>query len=410
MDTGALAISATQKRWIAQGAAEPSTAEGQALLSNTLALLPDLAREAENFERLGRLSDDWVQTLAEAGLYRAWTPAALGGTELPTQDFMRVLETLAMADTSVAWCVFIATTSATALASIPLEAGQRIAADPHHVMAGVFAPNGTATAIAEGQWEVSGQWRFGSGTFNAQWVLAGCLFSDADGNPIENRGQRRQHMVILPRDQILSLDNWEVSGLCGSGSSDFRVDKAIVPDAMVVGLDPSVRLDTPLYRHPTFALLGTGFGAIALGCATAALTEATEAVIATAKSQKNGSGIPSSEARRVLSEEEASIRSARLLFYDAAQVAWQTSLTGKLTREQRRDMRLSVLHALSCARATLFRLQDVMGTLAIRQSTPIQRRARDLNVIAQHVMVRNNLWPVLTGMEMGAELPGSQFI
>ena len=43
-------------------------------------------------------------------------------------------------------------------------------------------------------------------------------------------------MVLLPRDQVVIHDNWQVAGLKGTGSCDFSIENVFVPEEMTCAL------------------------------------------------------------------------------------------------------------------------------------------------------------------------------
>ena len=64
-----------------------------------------IAREADEIERTRRLTPPVVSALIENGLYRALLPKSAGGAEAPLEVFMQMLEEVAKADASTAWCL-----------------------------------------------------------------------------------------------------------------------------------------------------------------------------------------------------------------------------------------------------------------------------------------------------------------
>ena len=75
------------------------------LIERARALAPLIAREADEIERTRRLTPPVVSALIENGLYRALLPKSTGGAEAPLEVFMRMLEEVAKADASTAWCL-----------------------------------------------------------------------------------------------------------------------------------------------------------------------------------------------------------------------------------------------------------------------------------------------------------------
>src|SRR6185369_15294575 len=78
---------------------------GFGLIERARALQPLIAREADEIERTRRLTPPVVSALIENGLYRVLSPQSLGGAEAPPEVFMQMLEEVAKADASTAWCL-----------------------------------------------------------------------------------------------------------------------------------------------------------------------------------------------------------------------------------------------------------------------------------------------------------------
>ncbi len=75
------------------------------LAERARAIAPLIAREADAIERTRRLTPAVVAALIENGLYRALLPQSLGGAEAPIEAFMQMMEEIAKADASTAWCL-----------------------------------------------------------------------------------------------------------------------------------------------------------------------------------------------------------------------------------------------------------------------------------------------------------------
>ena len=75
------------------------------LVERARALAPLIAREADEIERTRRLTAPVVAALVENGLYRALLPKSAGGAEVAPEIFMQMLEEIAKADASTAWCL-----------------------------------------------------------------------------------------------------------------------------------------------------------------------------------------------------------------------------------------------------------------------------------------------------------------
>src|ERR1700761_5757571 len=78
------------------------TAEYLSAIEN---LVPLVEEYRASFDRDRRLPDVVFKKVAEAGLFRLWLPAAMGGPELSPVDFMHVVEAASAIDGSIGWLV-----------------------------------------------------------------------------------------------------------------------------------------------------------------------------------------------------------------------------------------------------------------------------------------------------------------
>jgi alkylation response protein AidB-like acyl-CoA dehydrogenase len=357
-------------------------------LARARELAPGLRARADEIEALRRLPEDVHRALAGAGFYRCWAPRECGGLELPVWPVAETFEALAQADGSVAWCTFIACTSATALATLPEPTARAVFAPPETtLLSGVFAPLGSAEREGDG-FRVNGRWPFGSGTQNADWILAGCRLLENGAPMTRAGGAPRTHMVLVPRREVEFLDTWHVSGLCGTGSTDFALRDVRVPAERVVGYLRERPPDRPLFRFPNFTLLALGIGMVGLGLARAALSELV--ALAGAK-RPTGSARTLAERAGVQSavaEAEAELRSARAFLRDSVEAAWLRAAGDEaMPIALRRDLRLATTHAARTAARVAHRMYELGGATSIYKQSPLQRIFRDAHVATQHLMV-----------------------
>lgn len=366
------------------------------------ALQATLRARADEIEQARRLPADLSERFAEAGFYRLCVPAAYGGLESAPAVTAETIETLARADGSAAWCVFIAATSGTALAALPPESARAVFAHERVLLSGVFAPRGVAEREGDA-FRVNGEWAWGSGTQNADWVLCGCRLHEAGAPLVDAHGAPRQAMMLVPAAEVEFLDTWHVSGLCGTGSTDFAVRGALVPEACAVGV-LARPLERPLYAFPQFGLLAMGIAAVSLGLARHAI----DALIELANAKKpDGSGRTLAERTSTQSEvarAEASWRSARLFFYASLEGAWRTAqATGRLEVPERRDLRLATTHATHACAEIASAMYRLGGGSAVYRRSPLQRIFRDANVATQHMMVSPSTLELTGRLFLGLE-------
>jgi alkylation response protein AidB-like acyl-CoA dehydrogenase len=124
---------------------------------------------------------------------------------------------------------------------------------------------------------------------------------------------------------------------------------------------------------------------VGLGVARAAIDELIE--LAHVKVPRGSSELlrdrPQVQAR--VAEADAMLRSGRALLFDVVEEMWQTALAAQpITERQRADLRLAMTHAAqSAARATQI-VCATAGTTSIFTSSPLERYARDAEVVSRH--------------------------
>lgn len=368
----------------------------------------ELRTRADEIEAARKLPRDISDRFAQAGFYRTCVPSVYGGLESPPAETARVIETLATGDASAGWCVFIGATSGSALAGVPAATAREIFATPETLICGAFAPRGRADREGDG-YRVNGRWQWGSGTQNADWVLGGCMLYRDGELEMTRSGAPRAHMVLVPAAQVRFLDTWHVSGLCGTGSTDFEVVDVDVPEARVVGYQGAQVAGSALSAFPQFGLLGLGIAAVTLGTARAAI----DALVDVAGGKKP-TGSRRSLAERAstqidVAEAEALLRSARAFFYEAIDCAWDAARrTGKLTLEHRRDLRLSNTHAARSCAKVVDSMYNLGGGTSVYRTSPLQRMFRDVHVATQHMMVATGTLELVGRLLLGVETDVSQ--
>ena len=358
------------------------------------------ARSAE-FEKARCLPKDVSNAMAAAGFYRMYVPEEIGGLETSPADSARVFERLAQGDAACGWVAFIAATSGSTLARIPVEAAKTIFTTPETMIAGVFAPTGKAIQNDRG-FRVSGSWQWGSGTQNADWVLGGCSILNAAGELLNEKAPTS--MCLMPANAIEFADTWHVSGLQGTGSTDYGVNDLQINAEHVVGFAKHTPPAGPLFQFPHFTLLALGIAAVAMGIARAAMDE----LITLAESKKRV-GTNSALATRPhthieVARAEATLRSARAFFYDAINIAWSEAIAGdKVTLAMRRDIRLATTHAVESS----VKVVDAMYTLgagsAVYYNSKLQQHFRDVHMTTQHIMVAPSTLELTGRLYLGVE-------
>jgi alkylation response protein AidB-like acyl-CoA dehydrogenase len=360
-----------------------------ALVAEAQALLPELVARSQEIDNLRHLPQDLAQRMADLGFYRLVAPEDLGGLGIAPDVFCEICETLATANGSAAWCIFIGATSQYLFGALPTSQLQKMLQNPNVVTSGVFADSGTALyqeRDGEPGYVINGHWRWGSGCRNAQWISGGIHEVDARGEAVKSAAPLTR--AFFTPEEIEIADNWHVAGMRGSGSSDYVARDLWLPAERMAGdINDTEHASKPIYRFPKFALLGIPIGAISLGMARASLDE-----VIRASKEKTPQGSRRPLALRPslhidVAKADAALSAARAYFYRTIEEGWQTAQDAPGSLEDRRKMRTANVHAVTTAIDVIDQMFRLMGGSSVYETSCLQRHFRDVHVAAAHMMV-----------------------
>jgi alkylation response protein AidB-like acyl-CoA dehydrogenase len=357
-----------------------------------LEIAPLLRTEAPAIEALGQLTPAVVDALHASGLYRTLLPRQLAGYGAGLETFVKVMEILAGADASTAWCLGQAVGCSMASGYVePAVAREIWGDDPRGVLAWGFQMEGRAKVVPGG-YSVTGKWGFGSGGHHATWMGAHChvelpdgsLLKDAGGKPIERT-------MLLRQDRLNWSTNWDVIGLRGTGSDTYTLTDLFVPDAFSVRRDVASerRIDEPFFRFTTTSAYSCGFSAVAMGIARSML-DALRSLAQTKKPSHTARTLRDSPVmHHLVAENEAKLRSARAFVLESIRDGEDCiRRTGELDIEHKVLMRLATTSAIARAKEVAEFAYHEAGAMAIFASSPFDRKIRDIHAAAQQVQAR----------------------
>jgi alkylation response protein AidB-like acyl-CoA dehydrogenase len=349
-----------------------------AVIAGVTELAGSLRGRSAEIERARRLPDDVVAALRRARVFQLWMPRELGGLEADPADVLQVVETLAAADGSTGWCAATGLASNVVGAFVPEAGARRLYPTGLELAGGALMPGGRAVAQPDGSYLVAGTWSFGSGVQHCDWVVGGAVVT-RDGPP-------EVRAVVMPAAEIDFLDNWNVLGLRGTASVDYRAegirvaaDHTLVPDRVAPW--PA----GPMWRIPLMSLIFPVLAAVPLGLARRAVAELRE--LATVKTPfRSGRLLAEREVvQATLAQATALIEAGHHYLRVSMQALWQAGAAGAPpTVEQRAQARLAAVHATAGAAEAVLLCYRSAGSTALYDSNPLQRLLRDVNAATQH--------------------------
>jgi alkylation response protein AidB-like acyl-CoA dehydrogenase len=240
--------------------------------------------------------------------------------------------------------------------------------------------------------------------------MGGCTVIDDGVVRTGPNGRPDVRLVLFRSDEAEVIDTWSVSGLRATGSHDTAVDGLEVR----AGRSASLITDAPrergsLYAFPAFGLLAAAISAVCLGTARGALDDLTE--LAGAKtptlSTRKLAERPATQERTARAE--AQVRAARALLYESVAAAERAAVAGgQIPVELRAGLRLAATHAVEASAIAVDEAYRLGGGTAIYETSPLQRRFRDVHTATQHMLVGPATWELSGRSLLGLELDAAQ--
>ncbi len=246
-------------------------------LETANALLPELRAMSAEISTAGRLPERLIDRLERDNMFALLTPKAYGGLEIDWQGYMDALVALGRGNGSAAWTVAVINTVNWMIATMyPKSVVDHVFASPGGLRgAATQMPRGYKIRKVPGGIHIDhGLWGFNSAIYHANWDGLGVPSFDAEGNEMA-----MDSLALVPADKVKILDDWNVTGMRGTGSSSVTVEDLFVPDDYIasfskaateppdvshLGGGPSYRSSfTPVFLLTlAFPILGMGYAAL----------------------------------------------------------------------------------------------------------------------------------------------------
>ncbi len=367
------------------------THEAKIVLDSVRDLAPTISARAAEIESARRLPLDLLGQLIAAGCFRMFVPKSQGGLEVDYPTTMEIIETLATADGATGWAVMIGCETPMLLALMsPKRFAELYADTPDLIIAGGFAPRGTAELLGDGTYRAKGRWAFASGCQHSSWLMGNCVVTE-NGRPRAGAipGAPEIRAMLFKAERATILDTWTVSGLRGTGSHDIAVEDVIVPaeDTFDIFLGRPTIPGPALAEALLYAALH--IGAVGVGIAERALRE-TILLAGTNKqrlyAQSSIAASPLFQYR--LGHAATSLRAARGLLRGEAESVWASAVAGRVaTPADRSRVMGTITWVAHTAASVVDACYTAGGGTSPYDTSPLQRCLRDIHTLTQHAAV-----------------------
>lgn len=375
-------------------------------------LVPLLQKNATWSEENRRIHDESIEALTEAGIFKLRVPKRYGGYEADTRTLVDVASELGRADGSTSWVTSVYWIPTWMTCLFPDHVQDEVFSTPDVRICGTLSPSAMAAPV-EGGMIVNGKWGFISGAHHAHWqeIIAVLIPPDSEPYPV---------MALVPITDLLVVDDWQTSGLKGTGSVSTVAKDLFVPQDRIMPL-PAVLMgqsasqanaESPIYRPPLLPVASASSVGTVVGMARAArdafFKRLPDRKITytdyTSQAQAPLTHLQAAEAQ--LKVDQAEFHAHRLsTLVDTKGIegtAWKM--------EERAQARADLGAVVRLAKEAVDIYATASGGSSIYLDLPIQRILRDVNAVNQHALMHPNTNAELYGRVLCGLEPNTLYI
>ena len=350
-----------------------------------------LRQQAEESDRIGKITDDTARVLRESGGIRLLQAKDSGGYEEDPKIFFEWVRAVAQYSPSAGWIAGVVGVHPWEIALMDRRLQEEIyGEDPDTWTASPYAPVGRAKPV-EGGFLFTTDVPYSTGTDFCDWVILGGIVTDEEGNvgaPPDIR-----HFVLPRGDYEIVEDSWNVMGLSGTGSKNVRMKDQFIPAYRVVEAPKMIegayvaerRPDQPLYSLSFGCTFATAITSATLGIARGALDAYRDYM----QKRVSAAGVvakvdPFQQA--ALAEAEADWNAA-VIVLDSWTDAFAAKVAAgeKLTTGDRLEFRRDQVRAAQRVLESVDKVYALAGSAAVWTDKPLERYWRDRRAGGSHI-------------------------
>jgi len=184
--------------------------------------------------------------------FKIWVPKELNGKALGLLEGLDLLEAIAYEDGSLGWTVTLCSGANMFVGYIDPTASSNIFKADHICLGGSGQVAGRAYLQQNGDYLVSGHWKYATGSTHLTHFTANCHIYDQQGNALYTAdGTELVKSFYFDREDVLIHYDWDSFGLESTASHSFSVSNLSCPATRSFDINPErVTWEYPLYQFP----------------------------------------------------------------------------------------------------------------------------------------------------------------
>jgi alkylation response protein AidB-like acyl-CoA dehydrogenase len=343
--------------------------------------------EAAQAEQLGRLPQDFIETLHREKLFKLFVPKRLGGLGLSLPEALELEERLAKVDGSLGWTITLCSGAGWFIGFMEKEMRSELAAEPNLCLAGSGFVGGKADKVEE-FYQISGSWTYASGTLHASHFTANCEILENGQPAFDKSGSAIVKAFILKKEEVDILDGWNYMGMIATGSHAFKVENLRVPSHRCFEILPEkTTLPDLIYRYPFLQFAEVTLAVNILG-STGHFRELVEAAFEKRQERKVFNSRELSYFEKSLKKESERIDDLKKEFYKIVNRSWyeleQEFQISTATLKKVSKISRKLTQACRISNANLYPFAGLEGA---KTHTELNRVWRDFNTVSQHSLL-----------------------
>ncbi len=358
------------------------------LVARATELVPLLRKNAAATEAQGRLMEENIAAIEDAGLLRILLPARVGGYQRDFRTAMRVGVELGRGDGATAWWSCLQYFGSWAVSQLGDQARNEVwGKSPNARFCGAFKVSSKST-YTDGGLIVSGSWAFATGCELAQWAGLAVPIIDANGDRLGDG------MGLAPVRDLAIDKTWNVVGMQGTGSHTLVADEIFIPNHRILSVTKAMQgeylnqhEDEPMSRAAFTPILllvlvpaQIGLAKYALEIVKNSLAKGREITYTFYKEARLAPSI-----HLQIAQAAQLIDTAELHMMRSATVIDEAANAGvELNYETRARVRADISTTVLRCREAVDLLLNVQGAGSFAAANPLQRVWRDLEAAGRH--------------------------